>query len=95
MARRFPGAARVLGLDLSTHFLAVGGFLQRAGASATQEHWVEVVSEDPRIEFLHRDIAETKLPPCSVSVAVDNPHKSLNNEQHFSHLGQRRKGETP
>uniref|UniRef100_A0A7S2FBD2 Methyltransferase domain-containing protein n=1 Tax=Octactis speculum TaxID=3111310 RepID=A0A7S2FBD2_9STRA len=45
-------------------------FLQRRGADVTRKHWVEEVAEDPRIEFLHRDISDTKLPSDSVAVAV-------------------------
>ena len=72
------GGVRVLGIDLSPHMLAVAAALRDRGVSAAEAQaaarpeaeaeaccWVEAVpsaEEEPRVEFLHRDLADTRLP---------------------------------
>jgi len=67
LSRLFP-TARVLGIDLSPHMVAVGSFIN---SGAANEFWVESVSQEQQrsIEITYGDIANTKLPASSVAVA--------------------------
>ena len=71
LALNFPGAASVVGLDLSPHFLAVGRRLlelEPEGGGASNRPWVNAVARDRRVTLGRADIASTGLPDASVDV---------------------------
>lgn len=71
LARQFPRAASVLGLDLSPHMVAVGRrLLQLAPADRTRGEWITRVEHDARISLEVRDAARTQLADESVDVVA-------------------------
>jgi SAM-dependent methyltransferase len=67
LAAAHPQAARILGLDLSPHFLAVGRRLLELAPEAegvvapVGQPWVQPLGRDRRIELRHADAARTCL----------------------------------
>lgn len=67
LAAAHPQAARILGLDLSPHFLAVGRRLLELAPEAegvvapVGQPWVQPLGRDRRIELRHADAARTGL----------------------------------
>mmetsp|Transcript_52594 Transcript_52594/g.117922 ORF Transcript_52594/g.117922 Transcript_52594/m.117922 type:complete len:384 (+) Transcript_52594:27-1178(+) len=65
LASRFPTASRILGIDLSPYFIAVGRRLMKLQPSA--EDWVSAVVADHRVELIVGDIESTRLPDESAT----------------------------
>lgn len=65
LAKLFPQADKVIGLDLSPEMLAVGRFLLRNNNTV---EWVDKIDSDDRIELQYADIAETAISSESVGL---------------------------
>jgi hypothetical protein len=62
LAKMFPQASRVLGVDLSPFMIAIGTFLlEEVSTSRSDFEWVDTIEEDRRIEFIYDDIANTNI----------------------------------
>ena len=58
----FPQASKVLGVDLSPFMIAIGTFLLKEVPTSNMDfEWVDTIEEDPRIEFIYDDIANTNI----------------------------------
>lgn len=67
LARLFPAAKEVIGIDLSPFMIAVGRYLSDTEEYKDKFKWVEDIESDERIAFHCRDIARTQLADSSVS----------------------------
>ena len=72
LAKRYPNAEEVIGIDLSPYFVDVGRTLLElapdAIAEGGTEGWITNVESDERITLRQGDIANTHLPSDSASV---------------------------
>jgi ubiquinone/menaquinone biosynthesis C-methylase UbiE len=70
LARNFPQAAKIQGIELSPYFVEVGRQLLKLEPKSFEEGgpWVSTVSEDDRIEYLVGNAADTKLKSGSFDV---------------------------
>lgn len=79
LARHFPEATKIVGIDLSPYFIDVGRTLLKLAPSAIEVDaesagkrkdggWITTVDSDDRIELLRADIANTSLPSNSANV---------------------------
>lgn len=69
LARQFPKAAQIIGLDLSPYMIAVGRFLQDRVPKGAID-WVEGIAADDRISLKCADITQTGLSDGSVDVVA-------------------------
>lgn len=67
LAASFPNASRVLGMDLSPYFIAVGRRLLEL-CPGPEGPWVTAIQPDSRIELIVGDAADTRLPDGHASV---------------------------
>ena len=75
MAKQFPEATQLIGIDLSPYFIDVGKTLLKLAPSAmdaadsNKSHgWITAIDSDTRIQLRQGDIANTQLPSNSASV---------------------------
>jgi ubiquinone/menaquinone biosynthesis C-methylase UbiE len=73
LARHYPAASKILGIDLSPYFVHAGQRLLELAPTARPEMggtgtWVTDIQRDPRIEYRTGDAANTDLPDTSVDV---------------------------
>ncbi|EJK77418.1 hypothetical protein THAOC_00753 [Thalassiosira oceanica] len=74
LAKQYPGATRLVGIDLSPYFIDVGTTLLKLAPNAVgigedgQEGWITSIDADDRIDLRQGDVARTGLPDDSVSV---------------------------
>ena len=74
LAKQYPGATRLVGIDLSPYFIDVGTTLLKLSPDAVgigedgQDGWITSIDADERIDLRQGDIARTGLPEDSVSV---------------------------
>ena len=76
MAKQYPQATQLIGIDLSPYFIDVGQTLLKLAPSAIDvadndnKHggWITTIESDTRIQLSQGDIANTKLPSNSASV---------------------------
>jgi ubiquinone/menaquinone biosynthesis C-methylase UbiE len=66
LAKMFPQAKKIIGIDLSPEMVSVGRFLLNEASNNPSFEWVEPIEKEPRIEFRYGDIADTGLPDNSV-----------------------------
>lgn len=57
LAKLFPHAEAIIGVDLSPHMVAVGRYLQRS-VPAGKLKWIEDIVEDDRVQFLYGNAAQ-------------------------------------
>jgi ubiquinone/menaquinone biosynthesis C-methylase UbiE len=69
LAKQFPTAGKILGLDLSPYMIAVGRFLH-AKVPRGESEWVEPIEADDRIELQYREISRTDLPASSADLVA-------------------------
>jgi ubiquinone/menaquinone biosynthesis C-methylase UbiE len=65
LAREFPQAKQIIGIDLSPHMIAVGRYLLSEGHNID---WVTEIEKDDRISLRYGDIENTKLEDNSVDM---------------------------
>jgi ubiquinone/menaquinone biosynthesis C-methylase UbiE len=65
LARKYPKAKQIIGLDLSPYMIAVGRYLQLNGKDI---EWVDDIVHDSRITLRQRDITNTSIPDSSVAL---------------------------
>ena len=74
LAKQYPGATSLVGIDLSPYFIDVGTTLLKLAPDAVgigedgQEGWITSIDADERIELRQGDVARTGLPDDSASV---------------------------
>eukprot|EP00562_Extubocellulus_spinifer_P011821 CAMPEP_0178555552 /NCGR_PEP_ID=MMETSP0697-20121206/8924_1 /TAXON_ID=265572 /ORGANISM="Extubocellulus spinifer, Strain CCMP396" /LENGTH=414 /DNA_ID=CAMNT_0020188569 /DNA_START=140 /DNA_END=1387 /DNA_ORIENTATION=- len=70
LAKRFPDAERIIGIDLSAYFIAVGKRLLELAPKGAREGgpWVTTIEPDSRIELVVGDAASTEMPDESVDI---------------------------
>ena len=71
LAKTYPQASQILGMDLSPYYCQVGTFLmERAPIKSKQDggNWVNTVEKDERIHFQTGNAARTGLPDNSVDI---------------------------
>lgn len=66
LAKLFPQASKVIGIDLSPPMVAVGRFLMQTVPTNASFEWVDEIAPDARIELKYGDIAHTELEASSV-----------------------------
>jgi ubiquinone/menaquinone biosynthesis C-methylase UbiE len=69
LAKQFPTAGKIIGIDLSPYMIAVGRFLHAKVPSGEIE-WVEPIEADARVELQYAEISHTPLPDSSVSLVA-------------------------
>lgn len=75
LARQYPQATQLIGIDLSPYFIDVGKSLLKLAPSAidtsgdccNKDGWITTIDSDERIHLRQGDIANTQLPSDSVS----------------------------
>ncbi len=75
LARQYPQATQLIGIDLSPYFIDVGRSLLKLAPSAidtsgdccNKDGWITTIDSDERIQLRQGDIANTQLPSDSVS----------------------------
>jgi ubiquinone/menaquinone biosynthesis C-methylase UbiE len=75
LAKQYPQATKLIGIDLSPYFIDVGKLLLKLAPSAidtsddcSDKHgWITTIDSDERIQLRQGDIASTQLPSNSVS----------------------------
>jgi ubiquinone/menaquinone biosynthesis C-methylase UbiE len=65
LAKFFPQASRVIGIDMSPQMISVGRFLLNE-VPKSDFQWVEAIESDERITLQYGDFAQTGLPDNSV-----------------------------
>ena len=74
LAKQYPQAKQLIGIDLSPYFIDVGQTLLRLSPTAidvnsnSKEGWITNIESDERIRLQQGDISSTELPSNSVSV---------------------------
>ncbi len=76
LAKQYPQATQLIGIDLSPYFIDVGRTLLKLAPSAidasvdnSNKHgWITTIDSDERIRLRQGDISNTQLPSNSVSV---------------------------
>ena len=76
LAKQYPQATQLIGIDLSPYFIDVGQSLLQLAPSAidlsannnNQQGWITTIASDERIQLHQGDIANTHLPSNYVSV---------------------------
>jgi trans-aconitate methyltransferase len=65
LARLFPKASSIIGIDLSPYMIAVGKYLLQHVPTGSMA-WVERFSADERIELRYGDVTDTQIQSNSV-----------------------------
>lgn len=70
IARNFPQAKKILGIDMSPYFIAIGRQLLELEPKSFQDGgpWVSSITNDNRIEYIVGDAADTQLESESFNV---------------------------
>jgi ubiquinone/menaquinone biosynthesis C-methylase UbiE len=76
LAKQYPQATHLIGIDLSPYFINVGRTLLKLAPSAidasddnsNKNGWITTINSDERIQLRQGDITNTQLPSNSVSV---------------------------
>jgi len=70
IARKYPQASKIIGIDLSPYFIQVGKSLLKLSPKSRQEggEWVSTITNDARIDYRVGDAANTKEQDNSVDI---------------------------